>query len=85
MIQDVIIYIFVIVCFAMSFLLESWPLLHVMEPGAENTSMGTSLALQGLRLCTSIAEGQSSIPVQGTKILHAAWPKHKNKNSHKSD
>lgn len=85
MIQDVIIYIFVIVCFAMSFLLESWPLLHVMEPGAENTSLGTSLALQGLRLCTSIAEGQSSIPVQGTKILHAAWPKHKNKNSHKSD
>ena len=85
MIQDAIIYIFVTVFFAVSFPLESWPLLHVMEPGAENRSLGTSLALQGLRLCASIAEGQSSVPVRGTKILHAAWPKHKNKNSHKSD
>lgn len=52
MIQDVIISIFVIVFFAMYFLLEYWPLLHVMEPGAcfLNRPMGTSLALQGLRL-----------------------------------
>lgn len=83
MIEDVIIYIFVTVFFAVSFPLESWPLLDVMEPGAENRSLGTSLALQGLRFCASIAEGQSSVPVRGTKILHAAWPKHK--NSHKSD
>ena len=85
MIQDVIISIFVTVVFAMSFLLESWPLLHVMKPGAENRPMGTSLALQGLRLCASIAEGQSSVPGQGTRIIHAAWPKQKQKHSHNSD
>ena len=32
--------------------------------------MGTSLAVQWLRLCTSTAEGTSSIPGQGTKIAY---------------
>ena len=34
--------------------------------------IGTSLAVQWLRLLTSVAEGAGSIPGQETKILHAA-------------
>ena len=34
---------------------------------------GTSLAVQRLRLCAYTAEGEGSIPGQGTKILHAVW------------
>ena len=42
--------------------------------------LGTSLAVQWLRLCASTAGAAGSIPGQGTKILRAAaWPK-KNKN-----
>ena len=37
--------------------------------------LGTSLAVQWLGLLTSTAGGAGSIPGQGTKILHAAWPK----------
>ena len=33
--------------------------------------LGTSLAIQWLRLCDSTARGIGSIPGQGTKILHA--------------
>ena len=33
--------------------------------------IGTSLAVQWLRLCTSTAGGTGSIPGQGTKIPHA--------------
>ena len=39
---------------------------------AEGHPTGTSLPVQWLRLCTSTAGGMSSIPGQGTKILHAA-------------
>ena len=35
--------------------------------------MGTSLAVQCLRLCASTAGGIGSIPGWGTKIPHAAW------------
>ena len=31
------------------------------------------MAVQWLRLCTSIAEGVGLTPGQGTKILHATW------------
>ena len=34
---------------------------------------GTSMAVQWLRLCTSIAGGVGLTPDQGTKILHATW------------
>ena len=34
--------------------------------------IGTSLAVQWLGLCASIAGGAGLIPVRGTKILHAA-------------
>jgi len=34
---------------------------------------GTSLAVQWLRICTSIAGSTGSIPGQGTKIPHALW------------
>ena len=35
--------------------------------------IGTSLAVQWLRLRTSNAGGMGSIPGQGAKILHAVW------------
>ena len=35
--------------------------------------VGVSLAIQWLRLCTSIIGGMGSIPGWGTKIPHAAW------------
>ena len=35
--------------------------------------IGTSLAVQWLRLCASNARGTGSIPGWGTKIPHAAW------------
>ena len=34
---------------------------------------GISLAVQWLRLYTSIAGGMGSVPGQGTKIPHASW------------
>ena len=36
-------------------------------------SHGTSLAVQCLRLCTSIVGGTDLIPGWGTRILHATW------------
>ena len=38
--------------------------------------IGTSLAVQWLRLHTSTAGGTGLIPGQGTKIPHAAWRDH---------
>ena len=44
-------------------------------------TLGTSLAVQGLRLCASTAGGAGLIPGQGTKILYALWhSKKKNEN-----
>jgi len=40
----------------------------------ELKNQGTFLAFQGLRVCASTAGGMDSIPGQGTKIPHAAWP-----------
>ena len=40
--------------------------------------MGTSLAIQWLRLCASNAEGADSIPGQGTKIPYAVQRGRKN-------
>ena len=44
--------------------------------------MGTSLTVQSLRVYVSAVGGMSSIPGQGTKILHSVWlgPKEKRKN-----
>ena len=42
--------------------------------------MGTSLAVQWLRLCASTARGTGSITGQGTKISHAMQRGLKNKN-----
>ena len=47
--------------------------------------LGTSLAVQWLRLCLkkkkktlpSSAGGVGSIPGRGARIPHASWPKHK--------
>ena len=41
--------------------------------------LGTSLVVQGLRLCASTARGMGSSPGWGTKILHAAWSSQKKK------
>ena len=38
-------------------------------------NLGTSLAVQWLRLCASNAGGAGSIPGRGTRIPHATWPK----------
>ena len=38
----------------------------------ESPFIGTSLAVQWLRLCASTAGGMGSIPGQGPKILHAS-------------
>ena len=35
--------------------------------------VGTSLAVQWLKVCTSTAGDRGSIPDQGTKIPHAVW------------
>ena len=40
--------------------------------------MGTSPAVQWLRLCLPGQEIQGSIPGRGTKIPHASWPKNQN-------
>ena len=42
-------------------------------------TLGTSLAVQGLRLCASTAGGAGLIPGQGTKILYALWHSKKKK------
>ena len=49
-------------------------------------NLGTSLAVQWLRLRASTAGGMCSISGQGTKILHAhaAWPKKKEKKMNES-
>ena len=39
---------------------------------AQNSSQGTSLSVQWLRLCAYNAGGAGSIPGRGTKIPHAA-------------
>ena len=40
---------------------------------SENQGPRTSLVVQWLRLCASIANGVGLIPGQGTGILHATW------------
>ena len=47
---------------------EIWP--HV-DMQLEKGGLGTSLVVQWLRLCTSIARGTGSIPGRGTKIPQA--------------
>ena len=42
--------------------------------------LGTSLAVQWLRLCASTAGGTGSIPGQRAKILHAVQCGQKNNN-----
>ena len=41
----------------------------------KNACLGSSLAVQWLGLCTLCAGATGSILGQGTKILHAVWPK----------
>ena len=46
---------------------------NILEyPINENLIIHTSLAVQGLRLCTPNTGGRGSIPDKGTKILHVA-------------
>ena len=51
------------------------------EPNIRKTKLGTSLIVQWLRLCTSIAGGTGSIPGPGTNIptCHIAQPKNEKK------
>ena len=44
--------------------------------------MGTSLAVQRLRLCTSTAEGTGLIPGRETKILKTVWCGQKKKKKY---
>ena len=55
--------------------------MKVMEHKVNNFEVhnsGTSLAVQWLKLPLPVQGGVSSIPGQGTKILHALWPKNQN-------
>ena len=45
----------------------------------KKVTIGTSLAVQWLRLHTSTAGGMGSIPVQGTKIPYVSWHSQKKK------
>ena len=45
--------------------------------------MGTSLAVQGLRLCASNTEGMNSVPGWSTERPHAVWHGQKKKNPEK--
>lgn len=44
-------------------------------------TLGTSLALQGLRLCAPTPGGAGLIPGQGTKISYALWVTKKKKEN----
>ena len=48
-------------------------------------NMGTSLAVQWLRLCTSTAGDTDSISGQGTKILSAVAPSKKQNQTNKKN
>ena len=45
--------------------------------------LGTSLAVQWLRLCTPTSGGVGLIPGRGTKISHVAWHDRKEKEKEK--
>ena len=62
------------VCFVLfcSFILRELHSLLGLLVGYKVSRLGTSLAVQWLRLCTSSAAGAGSIPGWGTKIPHAA-------------
>ena len=45
-------------------------------------TLGTSLALQGLKLCAPTAGGAGLIPGQGTKIPYALWVTKKKKENY---
>ena len=49
----------------------------MLRSSLRSLAVGTSLAVQWLRLCTSTAGDTGSISGQGTKIPHATvvWPK----------
>ena len=47
------------------------------EKSSKAGAWGTSLLVQGLRLCASTAGGEGLIPGLGTKFLHALWHSHK--------
>ena len=57
---------------------------HCNTPG-QRRERWTSLAVPWLKLCVSTAEGPSSIPGQGIKILHATWPNKKEERGLKKD
>ena len=60
-------------------------MLHSMHLTHRRIFLGTSLAVQWLRLHASNAGGMSSIPGQGTKIPHAEGHGHKKKNLSRGD
>ena len=51
----------------------------------QKMGIGTSLAVQWLRLHASNAGGAGSIPSQGTKITHTAWSGPKKKKNRKEN
>lgn len=53
--------------------LQGW----LVPPNYRNRSLGTSLAVQGLRLCLPMQDA-GSIPGRGAGIPHASWTKTKN-------
>lgn len=53
------------------------------EDWYKNLTLGTSLAVQGLKLCASTARGVGSIPDLGAKILCMVLPDNNNINREK--
>ena len=51
------------------------PMVGILLYFIKRNKLGTSLAVQWLRLHTSNTEGVGSMPGQETKILYATWPK----------
>ena len=47
--------------------------LQLIIAATKKYMVGTCLAVQWLRICTSITGGTGSITGQGTKIPHAMW------------
>ena len=58
-----------------------WKQTHILQWGSvteiENWKIGTSLAVQWLRLCASTAGNTGLIPGDGTKIPHSVAKKYK--------
>ena len=57
--------------------MRRYPLAQGSAGSIKKPDRGTSLVVQWLRICASIAAGMGLIPGREAKIPHAMWPKGK--------